>query len=370
MFLAFGSQGEVKSNAGKIAALIWTFFSLATTFLSIRIYARTRILGVRGLWWDDGLLIATWMFILTQTILSQHGCNLGFGKNVSDLGLVTLSDIGFFFIVSAGVNICASLLSKVAFGLTVLRFATGIVWMRRLIVTLIIATAAFKGVMLFLPYTRCKPAEKSWKVWLDGECSSRDLEKNWGAFSAAWGGFVDIVFSLLPWKLLPLLKISRREKVGLGIAMSMGVCAGISSFVKASYARDFLNYDFSYNGFWLVFWGIAEPPISLMAVCVPMLRVLLRDSRRNLTTIVRSRRHHGGFSSPPNSQSEEQDEDQKSQETKSSTQDVVKDNSNQPHADKEPEEEESSGDGKGIPMERVKSQEMIIGRPVTAADLV
>ena len=43
---------------------------------------------------------------------------------------------------------------------------------------------------------------------------------------------MDIVLALLPWKLLWNLQMRKKEKVGIIVAMSMGVTAGTMATVK------------------------------------------------------------------------------------------------------------------------------------------
>lgn len=50
----------------------------------------------------------------------------------------------------------------------------------------------------------------------------------------AYSGFMDIVLALLPWQVIWGLQLNFKEKIGVGIAMSMGMLAGIVAFVKCS----------------------------------------------------------------------------------------------------------------------------------------
>jgi rhodopsin domain-containing protein len=45
---------------------------------------------------------------------------------------------------------------------------------------------------------------------------------------------MDIILALLPWQVIWGLQLNLKEKVGVGIAMSMGMLAGIVAFVKCS----------------------------------------------------------------------------------------------------------------------------------------
>lgn len=83
---------------------------------------------------------------------------------------------------------------------------------------------------------------------------------------------------------------STREKLGVGIAMSMGMIAGAASIVKAAIFPTLMNGDISYTSASLHIWSIAEPAITIVAASIPLLRVLFSHVT-SLTT--RSRAMHG-----------------------------------------------------------------------------
>lgn len=45
---------------------------------------------------------------------------------------------------------------------------------------------------------------------------------------------MDILLALLPWIILKDLTMKKREKLGVGIAMSMGIFTGVAAFLKTS----------------------------------------------------------------------------------------------------------------------------------------
>lgn len=91
---------------------------------------------------------------------------------------------------------------------------------------------------------------------------------------------MDLAFAIIPWVLLRNLQVSPAEKLGIALAMSMGVFAAISAFIKASAMPSLLSPDFSYAGVTLTLWSTAEPAVTIMAASVPMMRVLVQSVRK------------------------------------------------------------------------------------------
>lgn len=67
---------------------------------------------------------------------------------------------------------------------------------------------------------------------------------------------------------------SWREKIGLGLAMSMGAAAGATSIVKAAVLPSLSGSDFTFTSPSLHVWSLAEPAVTIMAASMPLLRVL------------------------------------------------------------------------------------------------
>ncbi|KAK4673884.1 hypothetical protein QC763_115860 [Podospora pseudopauciseta] len=72
-----------------------------------------------------------------------------------------------------------------------------------------------------------------------------------------------------------------REKIGVAIAMSMGIFAGITCIVKLTTVKVLEEGDFSYNSLPLVLWGFIEPACTIMAASIPMLRHLFKNFRHS-----------------------------------------------------------------------------------------
>ncbi|KAL2169408.1 hypothetical protein VTG60DRAFT_6037 [Thermothelomyces hinnuleus] len=92
-------------------------------------------------------------------------------------------------------------------------------------------------------------------------------------------GFASVL-ALLPWRLLLRFDMYNKEKVGVAIAMSMGIFAGISCIFKMTkIPLLYRNRDFSYNALPLVIWGFLEPAVTIMAASIPVMRQLFLSRR-------------------------------------------------------------------------------------------
>nr|MCV5142752.1 hypothetical protein [Escherichia coli] len=74
--------------------------------------------------------------------------------------------------------------------------------------------------------------------------------------------------------------MNKPEKVGITVAMSMGVFAGVASIIKASELPTMGNSNFTFDSVNLVIWGIAESAITIVAASIPILRALLKEATR------------------------------------------------------------------------------------------
>jgi hypothetical protein len=123
--------------------------------------------------------------------------------------------------IAASISCFASTFSKISFGVTLLRLTSGkirwTVWF--CIVTLFL----FMLPSAFITYIHCTPIAKAWNPTLEGHCWDPVAIVNYGIFNAAWCTVADFYLALLPWTLIWGLQMRTREKIGVGIAMSMGL---------------------------------------------------------------------------------------------------------------------------------------------------
>ncbi|KAK1829704.1 hypothetical protein QBC39DRAFT_262389 [Podospora conica] len=273
----------------------WILASMATTFLSLRIYCKVIVTG-RRLWWDDWILIGGWFAIIATNILTtvlvtefrlgQHNLNLD-NSSITKF-LIALNS-------RATVTITAIAWTKTAFAVTLLRLTTGaakhFVWF--IIVTLTI----FGAVSAMVPWIQCGPLEKTWNPAVPGTCWAPGVGTNIWIATGAHSAAMDFVLAALPWTFLWQVLLNRRERLGILVAMSMGAVAGVVAIFKCLQLPQLGSGD-SYKESALFLWDIAESNVTLMAACIPTLRVLFRDVRKTSNTSNIPRRAGPYFVSP------------------------------------------------------------------------
>ena len=146
---------------------------------------------------------------------------LGFGKRTVDIDQNNLSTIAMYTSIGATISCFASTGSKISFGVTLLRLTRGyirwFVWF--CIVTLFVIMVPSS----LLTWVQCTPREKAWNYLIEGTCWDPSIATNYGIFNAAWCAIIDFALALLPWYLIWDLQMRLHEKIGVGIAMSLGV---------------------------------------------------------------------------------------------------------------------------------------------------
>lgn len=79
----FPAELASKDRSKKVQIVIWLLIALSGLFLALRVYCK--FLRHRGLWWDDNLLIASWV---------SSGIVLSSGSRLSSFMFV-MADAGF-----------------------------------------------------------------------------------------------------------------------------------------------------------------------------------------------------------------------------------------------------------------------------------
>jgi hypothetical protein len=255
-------------NGGlRLVVTIWVLNFLALTFLLARVYCK--FLRHRGLWWDDGILIAAYVGrnLLTrgqmgpagnvpltcicvqvcstvETALLSYSVKLGYGYHIWDTPPEFISlvpDLLLVITVSGTFSLTAVIWSKTSFALTLLRLTQG--WLKVVVWFIIVTMNIAIGLSILFTWVQCSPIQKSWNPFLEGTCWAPTVLVHYNIFSAgmlpsfpapgpvrltnpchlAYSAAMDIALALLPWKLIWGLQMRRQEKIGVAFAMSCGV---------------------------------------------------------------------------------------------------------------------------------------------------
>ncbi|KAK0623971.1 hypothetical protein B0T14DRAFT_545214 [Immersiella caudata] len=268
-----------------LMGIVWVLTVVAAAFLAARVWCKTHFSGT--IWWDDIVLIGSFVCLLIQVCITSHLVSLGYGRHIWDFPMENFPKFTLPVAVRAVFSITALAWSKTAFGITLLRLTSG--WMKRVVWFIIISVNIALGISALLFFVQCKPIAAAWDFTIEGECLDNQILYKYNVFSGTWGAAMDFALALLPWQMLAKLQMRRKEKIGVGLAMSMGVVAGIAAIVKTVNLDKLHNSQDLYETIPLFIWDTVEAAVTIVAASIPVLRVLIRDVRSTLAKSGRSR---------------------------------------------------------------------------------
>ncbi|KAK0628292.1 hypothetical protein B0T17DRAFT_149524 [Bombardia bombarda] len=257
-------------------AVIWLLVIFSAVFLGLRVYCK--LARRRSLWWDDAFAIAAWIFLTTSVVFITICMMLGFGLHIHQIPKENFAPMGIMSNIVGFFSILGVALSKTSFAATLLRLTDG--WTKRFVWFILITANTSHFFSALFIWVRCNPVAKAWDPLLPGTCWPFSVTVKYGIFVGAWATFCDFALALLPWRILMRFHMYRREKVGVAIAMSMGVIAGITSIIKCTTLHLFQSEDFTYDASLLVICGSVEVACTIMAASIPTLRSLFISTER------------------------------------------------------------------------------------------
>ncbi|KAG6357456.1 hypothetical protein INS49_013333 [Diaporthe citri] len=204
--------------------------------------------------------------------------SLGFGMHLLEIDFSNREKLLLLGSLSTTFSTLSAVLSKTSFGLTLLRLTqVGYEKTRAFVWVIMVSMNILMFCDAFYSWVECQPSRKHWEISTDGTCWSPDIAVNLGIAAGAYSGCMDIIMAILPWRIIWETRMERKEKVGVLVAMSMGLCAGAAAFAKCSQIPQISMFDETYTGASLVILGAAEPAITIVGASIPALRVLLTD---------------------------------------------------------------------------------------------
>ncbi|KAH8897992.1 hypothetical protein GQ53DRAFT_593950, partial [Thozetella sp. PMI_491] len=251
--------------------LIWMFATLSGIFLGLRLYCKW--IKLHRFWWDDNILIASWVCTLAAISLESASIPYGLGKHIGTLTGEQITMQVFLGNVTIIFAMGASSLSKTSFAVTLLRIVNS--YLKYLVWFIIVSVNSLYFANILYSWFRCSPIPKLWDNSIDGTCSDVNTYETYSLFVASYSAFMDLVLALLPTVIVWNLQMKLKEKIGVAVAMSMGVFGGITAAVKAYQIYTFSDPDSSYALVSPIIWGTAEANITIIAASIPVLRSLI-----------------------------------------------------------------------------------------------
>jgi hypothetical protein len=160
---------------------------------------------------------------LGDAVMSQRAFDYGFGRYPCDINPANFPKILFEGSgLGASFGILAIVWSKTSFAFTILRISKD--KLRYFVIALTIVMNIAMTLQFLFIWVRCMPIEKAWKLTMqEGKCWDMKKIDYYGVFAGSLSGVADIILALLPWHLLRGLQMKKKERIGVIVAMSMGV---------------------------------------------------------------------------------------------------------------------------------------------------
>lgn len=180
--------------------------------------------------------------MIIESAIVTHSTTLGYGHHIWDFDSNKLDPLILPANVANTFLITGSVWSKTSFGLTLLRITDG--WYRKFIWFCIITMNIAMFLSALFLWTSCTPIRKTWDTEVKGTCWDQKTSAYYNIFASGYSALMDFTLALLPCRFLWTLPIQTKEKVGAGLAMGMGVVAGIMAVIKTTNIPAVLSTDF------------------------------------------------------------------------------------------------------------------------------
>ncbi|KAI0127545.1 hypothetical protein BJ170DRAFT_376870 [Xylariales sp. AK1849] len=258
---------------------LWMLFAGASAFLGFRLWLK--MTRRHGLWWDDYILIVCWLNLLaTNALISYEMANGYVTKTWGDrmLMLITISSCG---------TTIGQTWSKTAFAATLLRITN--TWQKAVLWFCIVTLNIFLVLKVFVNWSKYCGLPKYQNYWrMDGFCIDYEATQDIKTSGNIYNIIMDFVLALFPWMVIWKLNISRLEKIGLCVTMSLGMLVAIISAVRTAWMEDKSNSTYDDWYFWKqglsMVWYSAEVTGTIMVQCIPVMRPLIRELKTQYTS--------------------------------------------------------------------------------------
>ncbi|KAH7139878.1 hypothetical protein B0J13DRAFT_558589 [Dactylonectria estremocensis] len=265
----------VELNAG-----LWSLFAAATLFLALRVYVK--VTRRHGLWWDDYILILSWMVLLANDSLIVHEFATGYILKDSSQSwddrmhiLINISSCG---------TLIGQAWSKSAFGVTLLRISNR--WQQWVLWFCIVSMNLWMVLKVLFQWAKVcdKDGYQNW-YRLDF-CIGWQFRDSFKEGGNVYNVIMDFIFASFPWLITRSLEMRRVEKIGLCATMSLGMIVAIVSAIRIAWKDTGNDRDAYYiwrNGVSQV-WYSSEVAGTIIVQCIPILRPILQAFHTSLTS--------------------------------------------------------------------------------------
>ncbi|KAI9931469.1 hypothetical protein ASPWEDRAFT_398146 [Aspergillus wentii DTO 134E9] len=260
-----------------ITAVMWVVTGVPFIIVVLRIYCKWKL--SRGFGWDDTIVAFSWVLLAVYASVITAAARLGVGRHLATIPAADIPPALELVYIGEFIAIIACVLSKTSFAVTLLRIVTR-PWQKVMLWFIIVTMNIVMWLTAILYFAQCSNPARLWDFSIEATCWSPDVVTHLALFAGAYSGLMDLVLAMLPWWVIWKLQMKRREKTGIAIAMSLGVFAAATAFVKTSYLPNLSKQsDFTYYCGDILIWAAAETGATIFAASIPSLRILVLKMR-------------------------------------------------------------------------------------------
>ncbi|KAF0640558.1 hypothetical protein FPSE5266_10085 [Fusarium pseudograminearum] len=266
------------AESAPLVVITAVFFPLATVCMVIRVYTRACI--VCKLSFDDYLMILSWVCNVFLVSFTLNMTNYGMGKHLWNVPFSP--DLFPNFSLN---NLLAAIFFCAATGFakgSILVFYLRIFPMksaRILIWTAFAFIMGYSTASVLVNIFSCNPIRGSWDpaVIATAKCINRPV---FYFLQAGLGIFADILTVLIPLPWLKSLMLPKKQKIGVGVLLTMGASVCVISIIRLQSLSVLLHDpDLTYNTVMALMWCVLELNLSIiggsMATIKPFLRIAI-----------------------------------------------------------------------------------------------
>ncbi|KAK3986486.1 hypothetical protein QBC44DRAFT_333307 [Cladorrhinum sp. PSN332] len=259
--------------AHSFAAAAVTLNVISFLLFGGRLY--TRSFPVFQMGWDDYVISAAWVLILTNSILLILTVPYTFGGDPSTFTLADVIYSNKLAVLSQPIWAWSMATIKIAVAGMLLRLerrkpVRTFLWVMVGLQILVCLYSTFASLL------QCIPLRAAWDLLglvTDAKCWSKSAIRVNSICVSSFNVVTDVIFALMPVTFLRKVQIPLRERVVIAMLMGLGVFASAASIVKAVIAANFGRTDDpNLEGISMGTWSVVEEQVAFIAACIPCLR--------------------------------------------------------------------------------------------------
>ncbi|KAH6970184.1 hypothetical protein DER45DRAFT_622976 [Fusarium avenaceum] len=243
---------------------------LCTIVVALRTYIRARNQCIGN---DDYLMCAGWLAYMGHNIIVIIGCHRGIGTVRHKLDIAQVQEATKYVFVWQLFYAATLACVKSSICVTVLRIATGKVYIR-ILQALVIMSVAMSGLGVVLVLVQCRPIEAHW-IPSRGTCMGRIVPTVLTYAASVSNVITDFAVAVIPMCLVRKLQMRAKLKLYAQLIMGLGMLSSIASIIRIPYSNAYMTPE----NFVLVECGV-----GVVAGSLPSLRAFFKSLAKDRST--------------------------------------------------------------------------------------